>query len=454
MFRTVAWMLLSLAACVGQAGSFTREEVERILAYWRAPGRYEASVPPSAVLKGEWQVRLTPAGSKWLWDYGRARGLVKGPPSQISVPQGNSKTWEAWIDARVAHDRWIAEKDAAEKKARSFTIKEAPDPGPAPDSLLELMTEPPPFAEAVRPMQHSIRFDNDAPISFVDNPNMRPRYAYYRSPGGVMSIGTPVKNLPESDLDRLFDKADVEPSARRVMKAVSLLEGGFDAVNTYDTGFVSVGFIQFACLKEGAGSLGAVLQSEKSASPDDFEKDFRAFGIDVLADNRLVALDLESGEEKRGADAAAQIIGDKRLAAVFAHAGRESDAFRIAQIRVAESLYYPASDPISISAGGQTISGKISDVVTSEAGIATLMDRKVNTGKLQPLTDVLSQIAREYGLAKLSDLAQFERDIIMALRHRVDYLADASLVQPGPQARPERIDLPSRHKPRAKGGGW
>lgn len=450
MVRTLAWMLLSLAACICRAGNFTREEVERIRAYWHSDGRYE-SAPASQ--KGEWQVRLTPEGSKWLWDYGRARGVVKGPtPANLAPANIDPKTWESWIDAKVSHDRWLASKDAADRNKFNFETSEPTDPGAPPDSLVDFMSNAPSFAEAVRPLRHSIKFEDGAVVRLVDNPSMRARYPYYRNRDGVMAVGTAIKNIPSAELQRLFEKADISDSARKVMKAVSILEGGFDALNTYDTGFVSAGFIQFASLRDGAGSLGAVLQSEKARAPGEFQRDFRAFGVDVTADNHLVVLDIESGDEKIGSDAAALIIKDKRLAAVFVRAGRVSDAFRVAQLEVAEKLYYPALDKVTITLGGESISCRVSDIVTSEAGIATLMDRKVNTGKIEPLEAILNQIAAETGASKMSDLAAYERDLIAALKYRSDYLTDSTLTQPGPVARPERGHLPSRHKPRGKGG--
>ena len=105
------------------------------------------------------------------------------------------------------------------------------------------------------------------------------------------------------------------------MRAVSILEGGFDSVNTYDTGYVSVGFIQFASLKEGGGSLGAVLKNFKAADPLAFASDFHRFGVDVDETGHLVVVDPTSGAVATGAEANARIIEDKRLIAVFGRAG-------------------------------------------------------------------------------------------------------------------------------------
>lgn len=448
-------MLIGLVSPGQQDGSFSPEEIARIAAYWSEPGRYEIAPPAHAATKGPWQVRLTPEGSKWLWDYYKARGLGKVPPSQVPAARNpEERVWESWIESRIAYDRWLAAAKAFEQNRKS--VKDLADPGTEPqkpgqipESLRSLLREPPSFAAAVEPKQHTIRFE-DAVISLADNPNMRPRYAYYRFAEGVMSGGTPVRSLPERELSKLFEKAGVGESAQNVMKAVSLLEGGFDAVNTYDTGFVSVGFIQFACLKEGGGSLGAMLQAYKANWPDEFRRDFRRFGIDVSADGLLVAVDPITATVKKGTEAAAAIIRDKRLISVFQRAGRVSESYRVAQIQTAYKLYYPGNELVTISVGERRLSGRVSDIVRSEAGLATLMDRRVNTGNTEPLTPILAEIAAANNIPSFYDFWQFERDILAALRYRKDYLADPSLTQPGPQVHPKRSYLPSRHK--ARGG--
>jgi hypothetical protein len=100
------------------------------------------------------------------------------------------------------------------------------------------------------------------------------------------------------------------------------------------------------------------------------------------------------------------------------------------QLKAARDLYLPAKDTITIQVGDTTITGLVSDFVKSEAGLAMLMDRKVNTGKLDPLPAVLAQIAAEVKPQTLADLAPYERDIIAAVKYRKDYLADNSLTQP------------------------
>ncbi len=454
-------VLLGLAgAGLAFAQAFSDDERAAVLAFWSESGRYTVAAPLAAATKGPFQVRLTVESSQWLWNYDRARGLAKGPPT-AEVPPANpeQRIWDAWIEAKIAWDRYEAAARAAAANAvvLGISFPEEPvakRPGEIPAGLLKLAGNPPPFAGVVAPMMHQIKFDETMTISYADQPLLRSRYAYYRFPQGVMSGGTRVRELPPEFVDRLFVEAGVNASERKVMAAVSLLEGGFDSVNTYDTGFVSVGFIQFACLQAGAGSLGQVLRREKREDPEAFETDFRRFGLDVAEDGALVALDPSTGAELRGPAAAAKIIDDKRLIAVFQRAGKLSKAFRMAQIRVAKALYYPGSDEVAIQVGGQTLSGPISTIVKSEAGMATLMDRKVNTGTVSPLSTVLALVAGENRIQKFEDLAKFERDIVMAMRFRKDYLTDEALSQPGAAMKPKRdYGAAARHQSGRRGRG-
>ncbi len=432
MTRTVVLAAISVVSATSLA-AFRSFEKDKILAYWNQPDRYASGIP-EGTKGGPWQVRLTPEGSLWLWALNQKRGLGKvfGTP----VPRNDEeRSWEDWIDAKVAYDRWTAALSAnignAALGSQPGDIGPEPAlPGPIPESLWRLVGDAPTFALAVQPKQHTITFHDGLKLTYADHTNLTPRYAYYRFEEGVRSGGIQVKKLAPTELDGLFAEAGIDGAAQRVMKAVSLLEGGFDSVNTYDTGYVSVGFIQFACLSKGAGSLGSVLVREKTANPSRFESDFRQFGIDVKADGTLQVLGLTDGAEYEGFEAAKQIIQDKRLIAVFQRAGQLSKAFKVAQLQIAKEQYYPADEAVTLQLAGKSVDVKVADLVRSEAGMATLMDRKVNTGKTAPLQTRAQEIANAYGLKSVSELAQYERELVSGLRFRKSYLDDESLTQP------------------------
>lgn len=414
---------------------FTQEERSQVLEYWSSQDRYKIAPLSDAILKGTWRVRLTPEGSQWLWNYSRLIQPEKVSPSQDVKPlTPQQKVWETWVSRKVAWDNWKAAKDAFEKNRAEGAP--APDPaGPEPQRPGSKPTDlrlsnPPAFANIVQPALHQVQYDDGTELTYQDNVGVRPRFAYYRFADGIQSFGQKVKEMGSSELSSLAREAGISDSDLKVLNSVSLLEGGFDSINTYDTGFVSVGMIQFAAMQGGSGSLGRVLLRMKQRAPGEFVQNFRRYGLEVTPGGELAALCPTSGAEFIGPQAAQKIIMDKRLASVFQRAGRLSREFKVSQLMTAKELYHPASDTIRVRAGSRTWNVRVADVFRSEAGIATLMDRKVNTGKLGSLDAVASTLANRAMLDKPEDLALLEYDMIQAMKYRKDYLSDPSLTKP------------------------
>jgi len=376
-------------------------------------------------------------------------GSRKGIPPTVDAhaAAGSAQAdWERWVSARVAYDNWLAANAAAAANTAALGPRTAPSPprnaapaippappGPIPPTLLAACGNPPAFASAVAPLQHTITFDDPGDTyTYQDNPKMRDRYAYYRSPLGTRAYGPMLREMPAPELDALFRKAGFSPSDQRILTAVSGLEGGFDAINTYDTGFVSIGFIQFITGSTGSEDLAQVMLREKTDSQTDFQNDFHRFGMDIQpVDGMLTVVDPTTGAELVGRDAVLKVIEDKRLTAIFQRAGRRSTAFRVAQIETARASYWPTDDPIRITLDdGTQLQGKVGEIIHSEAGLATLVDRKVNTGHLNGLNEAIAQAMRTHHCKKLSETAAWEREIVQAVKFRRDFLADPSLGQP------------------------
>ncbi len=417
---------------------FSTEESNAVARFWSEPGRHIIQLPASAEKNGPYTARMTPAGSTWLRDYYTARGDTGKiiPTQDPKSSNARHAAWDAWIEARYCWDEYQAALEAQAKNEQYLgrSVDAAPkttaNPGPCPADLKALAGEPPKFVDAVMPREYITQFD-DLQYRATDHAPVRRKYAYYRFSDGIMDGGQSMRGRTIDDLRPLFAKAGVSEAELKVMAAVSLLEGGFDSINTYDTGFVSVGFIQFASLREGGGSLGQVLLMMKRENPKAFQADFRQFGIDVTTDGKLVALELPNQRERVGSDANHLIIRDKRLASVFVRAGRRSEAFRICQIKVAKEMYYPADDVIQISTPEGPQNVRLGDIFKTEAGLATLMDRKVNTGKYGNLSQICSRYMADYGFDNPSELAALEFQLIRALRYRKDYLApDYALSKP------------------------
>lgn len=444
---------------------FTDKDRADIVAYWNAPGRYVLSAPSDATTDGPYRVRLTPDGSQWFWNYQHiVAGKAKIPPTLDAKPKaGPYAEWEAWVTARLIYDRYLAQQTADAMNSAFITEKyidetrpllasrggkrdssgrAKPDssdkttsvpvaPGPIPSELLLACGNPPAFASVVTPLQYQVHFDDpEETFTYTDNVKLRDRYAYYRFPRGVVAYGARLKDMPPSERDELFRAAGFSPAEQRIFSAVSKLEGGFETVQTYDTGFVSVGFIQFVTLAEGKHDLSEVLTTLKDNRPNEYQKDFRRFGIDVQTDKTLTVVDPATGAELTGNAAVLKIIDDKRLTAVFQRAGRHP-GFRIAQIKVAKSFYWPTDDMLNATLpDGTILSGKVCDCIKSEAGLACLLDRKINTGNIRILNDVALRVATTHNCKSIADLSVYEQEIIAGMKYREDFLADTTLAQP------------------------
>jgi hypothetical protein len=435
-------MLASMASRAAHADAiFAPDERAALVTYWNADGRYGSRLPDAAAADGPWQVRLTPAGSGWLLRYQNAIGAAAPPTQSPDAVTSPVPGWQAWVRAKLARDRWQAQlaadaANAAVHPSPAATLATPPAapqvPGPIPADLLAAAGDPPPLAGIVAPMLWTVTFDDSESFGYQDNVQLQPAFAYYRFPEGTVAHGPALRDLPAAELDALFAASGMTETQQHVARAVSRLEGGFESVNTYDTGFVSVGFIQFASMGDGKHSLSEVMLREKADRPADFSADFHRYGLDVGADGAMVAVDPATGAELAGGDAVLKVIADKRLAAVFQRAGRHSRAFRTAQIRIAASHYWPADDAFTVTENGQPLSGKVSDIIHSEAGLATLFDRKINRGSIAPFTAVLTRVMAAHNLSSLADAVPYEREIITGMKYRADFLAETSLTQPPP----------------------
>ena len=418
-----------------QTPTFSPAERARIVGFWNENGRYQSG--PDLPQDGKrWVTRLTPAASIWFRAYTRALSSVAVPPTQNAAPQSpTQQKWEGWVRAKFAFDSWTAQQSADLSNAPLFnTLTDSnapPYPGLMPDDLLAATGNPPNFRAAVAPWKYTVNFPDGESISYRDHIEIgNARYAYYRFDNGVQFFGPSLRNWPQNEMQALWKNSGFTPFETHVVEAVSRLEGGFASVNTYDTGWVSIGFIQFASLDEGGGSLGELMRLYKNQMPDAFQRDFQQYGIDVDNNGLLVVVDLTTGAELHGADANRAIIEDKRLTAIWQRAGLHSVDFQLAQLKAAKARFYPADRAVQVLAGGQTLNGKVSDVVRSEAGMATLFDRSVNTGNIRLFNTELQNLVTQKQLSSLQEAANYERELIAKVKWRKDFLQDKTLSQP------------------------
>lgn len=297
---------------------FQRCDIVAIMAGWH-------STPPVKVEPGN----LAYSGRYTHWK-SRAQACIAGLSDQ------------GRLDSAREYERWIASYERHQENT------DQPSPGPIPVDLAGAVGGAPPAAFRGIQNLYTVRLPGVwEPMMFADHP-VDPDYPFLINPTGVADEGTPM--LARSDLDHVMRASGLSHEQRLVFRKVSEKEGGFEAVNTYDTGYVSVGFIQFAAMKSGNGSLARLLMRMRAQSPSEYRHYFQHFGVDVDDQECLCTVDPSTGRVLHGDDAVADIISDKRLTAVFYHAGACSPAFQQAQLKQALDEYYAPAHSFSVAA--------------------------------------------------------------------------------------------------------
>lgn len=163
----------------------------------------------------------------------------------------------------------------------------------------------------------------------------------------------------------------LDPSAARVLAAVSAFEGGFDTVQTYDRGKFTWGFIQFTA----TGGLPRLLMNLKAWHPELFTELFTSSGVDI--DNGQIVIQLD-GRSSRGRAAYDRLHDDPATWAPFLRASGVP-AVQDAQVRTAYEAFYqhPLSLTLALGRRHITLAELFAD---DEYGRAVVCDRSVNRG--------------------------------------------------------------------------
>jgi hypothetical protein len=346
---------------------------------------------------------------------GRAVRALQGKPAAVRA------AGLAWLGAHEAHEDWVL---------RGSTPPEPPAAGALPASFTAIGAPPTPSMRKVH--RYDITLPGSATAySYRDDP-VAPSYRYLISETGVGRAGTRLS--ARTDAAAIFTAAGIaDATVRKVMTKVSSHEGGLEAVNTYDTGYISIGFIQFTTGREGTGSLIRVLREMKTSNAADFDTYFHSMGIDVDAVG-LTAVDPATGTIKRGAAAVQAVMDDKRLTAVFQRAGTDSRSFQAAQVKRAHDEYYHGPQSFTVTQGAVTITGTYQQVLTSEAGKTAMMDRAVQRGvgnARNTFRDACKAVITAHPtVTTLAQLAAYEVEIIPRLVNRIQVLTETDLSQP------------------------
>ncbi len=417
-------MGIGLAPQEVPADVFSHAEELAVIQRWAEPNRLRVEdANPQAPHKAAY----SPAASAWFLAFYKRRNPYQAVlPNRLPEPTGQrDRAWDAWIDKQYVSDKVWAGEVAAGINSGVETHRERPV-FEVPSDLGSLVGAPPAFFEVVRPKRWSVNLPGFVG-AYTESVEVPEKFPYYRSNQGVKSAGSPTSDAMVSNLLRM---ANVRQALRWAVQAVSSLEGSFGSVNTYDSGSVSVGWLQFAALPSGRGSLANVLARTKRKDRSGFQTYFRDWGIDVTDSGVLTVFDPTSNSERTGSDAVKAIVSDKRLVAVLQRAGSSYLQFQREQVACLADDYDPGKRTFTVQTKFGPMSGRVGDVIKSEAGLATLLDRLVNRGNIEPFSRVVADVMAEHGLRTISEVAKFEFLVVDKLSYRQTFLASARLAQP------------------------
>jgi peptidoglycan endopeptidase LytF len=216
-----------------------------------------------------------------------------------------------------------------------------------------------------------------------------PRSNFTKNYQGVSYIGSSRPEIPLS----VFSRLGLNENLANALKFVSRNEGNFDAINSYDEGIFSYGFIQFA---GNGGGLAPLLATIKHKAPKLYEDFFQKFGIDVdfslenglLKNTRIVVINPYDKGGKYivyGKEAEQVLSLDKQLYGVFIRAGHHLPIITLQIDSAIQNFVKPALGiRLHLLIGTLNINEVlITDLISSPMGLALLVDLTVNRWTIQ-----------------------------------------------------------------------
>lgn len=207
---------------------------------------------------------------------------------------------------------------------------------------------------------------------------------------GLFTYG---KNRPKDFIVSHFSSLPnfgLTKSAINVMLSVSENEGNLDAVNTWDNAHLSFGMFQWTLgTATNPGELPALLNKIKTKAPTIFQKYFLEYGLDIFQANETTGF-LKWDGQQIVTTSKKELMRDPVWAFRFWKAGQDD---LIMAIEVEHA--YSRIKTFYKSNSYKVENYFISDLVTSEYGVALLLDNHVNRPGY--LVDTLTKALKNTG---------------------------------------------------------
>jgi hypothetical protein len=193
---------------------------------------------------------------------------------------------------------------------------------------------------------------------------------------GVFSSGiTPIRDFIVRNRNAI---TSVSPSQLRLLEAVSENEGKLEAINTWDNAYLSLGIFQWtAGVGSEAGELPALFDRLQKRFPGAYEKYFGRYGLEISGVREIQGSPARGYFKLHGC-----LLGDSEQKEVLRslvwpyrckQAGMDND------VRMVELEHALARIGSFLKVNNRRVRGRyIGDYITSEYGIAQLLDQHVN----------------------------------------------------------------------------
>lgn len=195
------------------------------------------------------------------------------------------------------------------------------------------------------------------------------------------------------DIEACLARQGLPTGVARALAVVSSLEGGFDAIQTWDRGKFAWGFIQFTA----TGGLPRLLLNVKAHAPAAFDECFGTAGVDVEEGQLVIRA---NGRTLRGWRAHNRLHDDPSFWRHFLVASRLT-AVQDMQVRTAYENYYARALEQSVLLGSRRVA--LADIfAANEYGRTIVFDRAVNRGTGHALK-LFRRAVRQSGATDVDD---------------------------------------------------
>lgn len=172
--------------------------------------------------------------------------------------------------------------------------------------------------------------------------------------------------------EELLKDLEMSKSSQNLLQAVSENEGKLEAINAYDGAFLSFGIFQWTLgTRDNVGELPALLKKLKETYPDTFQQYFGRYGIGIGEETNGLTGYITLNDQLINTRALKEQFRSKEWVYRFWRAGLDP---KVQAIEVQHALSRLNSFYWRYKVHGHTLN----KIITSEYGVALLLDNHVN----------------------------------------------------------------------------